>query len=184
MGDLASRTVRESENQALLFSVTRFTPFVTLVLGNVPVWRSEMLALLLDFNFSCRDPRKRMEPTCLPCHPASLSLGIVSKREGNQTDPSSSQNRLSSGRQWGERYVSHQELPENILSSFPLHCGSDAETEVILPTPKEILPWAEGDEIRGLGSLQRHGHIDTKCNLRPEPRSRIPKPENSESSWQ
>lgn len=61
----------------------------------------------------------------------------------------------------GGRDVSHQELPENILSYCPLHCGSDAETEVILPPPKETLPWAEGDEIWGLGSLQGHGHINT-----------------------
>lgn len=50
----------------------------------------------------------------------------------------------------GGGYVSHQELPENILGYFPLHCGNDTETEVILPTPKEILPWTEGDEIWGL----------------------------------
>lgn len=61
----------------------------------------------------------------------------------------------------GGRDVAHQELPENILSYCPLHCGSDAETEVILPPPKEILPWAEGDEIWGLGSLQGHDHINT-----------------------
>lgn len=108
-----------------------------------------MLALLLDFNFSCRDPRKQKEPKCLPCRPVMLSLGIVSKHEGNHTNPSSSQDRLSSGK-WGGGYVSHQELPENILGYFPLHCGNDTETEVILPTPKEILPWTEGDEIWGL----------------------------------
>lgn len=98
--------------------------------------------------------------------PTALKTGcLLGDSEGNDT------------------FLPHQELSENILSYFPLHCGSDTEIEVILPTPKKILPWAEEEEIWGLGSLQRHSHIDTKCNLRPEHRSLVPNPENMEKSW-
>lgn len=142
-------------------------PFVTLALGNVSVWKSKVLALLLDFNFSCRDPRKQKEPTCLPCHPVTLSLGIVSKHEGNHTNPSScfeSCLKISS-----VIFPSIVEVMQKLKSSCL--------------RPRKFFHGQREMKYGGLGSLQRHGHIDPKRNLRPEPRSRIPNPENMESSW-